>query len=392
MNQLVPKATWAKKSVKKALVAGWFSFEVGHATAGDLLAADLVCEWLESADYSYDVALAPPFRGGVDWRTVAPQNYSDVVFVCGPFTNRSGLELEFLSHFTGCRIIGVNLSMLKPLHVWNPFDVLLERDSSAGGRPDIVFLSSQAQVPTVGTVLLEHGSEARTYAANAAIGRLVDSREISVVDIDTRLDIEGNSTGLRSPAEIESLIARMDFIVTTRLHGMVLALKNGVPALAIDPYAGGAKVRRQAETVGWPVIFNVDALTDEALQEAFDYCLTADARAKARECYKQAMTTNREMRDEFILSLTHTNKSQQALPVRSRRWLQDQWQSREPQRSSERSLDNRDSELRMLRRKNRRLRRRVQRQNLELQNMRTSGSPRRLLEKIGRLLARLLNR
>jgi hypothetical protein len=52
----------------KTLVAGWFSFEQMGATAGDLMARDLACDWLERAGHSYDVALAPPFSGGVDWR------------------------------------------------------------------------------------------------------------------------------------------------------------------------------------------------------------------------------------------------------------------------------------------------------------------------------------
>ena len=45
----------------KALVAGWFSFEDMGATAGDLLARDMACEWLNHAGYTYDVALALPF-------------------------------------------------------------------------------------------------------------------------------------------------------------------------------------------------------------------------------------------------------------------------------------------------------------------------------------------
>lgn len=71
----------------KTLVAGWFSFELMGATAGDLMACDLVCEWLKKAEHLYDVALAQPFQGGVDWRAVDPQDYSYVVFVCGPFGN-----------------------------------------------------------------------------------------------------------------------------------------------------------------------------------------------------------------------------------------------------------------------------------------------------------------
>jgi hypothetical protein len=285
----------------KALVSGWFSFEQGHATAGDLLALDLACEWLECAGYTYDVALAPPFPGGVDWRIANPQNYSHVVFVCGPF-QKGELESEFLAHFADCRLIGLDLSMPIPLDVWNPFDLLFERDSSAGARPDITFLSRRKLLPVVGVCLVEPYEGALDHVANAAIQRLVDSREITVVPIDTRLDM--NSTGLRSPSEVASLLARMDVVVTTRLHGTVLALKHGVPVLAIDPEAGGAKIRRQAETIGWPIVFTADAVTHEALQKAFDYCLTGAARAKARECCERAMWMVEATRNEFISALT----------------------------------------------------------------------------------------
>lgn len=291
------------------LVAGWFSFQQMGATAGDLIARDLVCEWLEHAGLSYDVALAPPFSGGVDWRSVDPTNYSHVVFVCGPFGNGPPIT-EFLPRFAGCRLIGVDLSMLDPLETWNPFDLLLERDSSVASRPDITFLSYQARVPVVGVVLVhpqaEYKGRAMHKLANDAIERLIASREISAVPIDTRLDI--NSTGLRSPAEVESLIARMDVVLTTRLHGTVLSLKNGIPVIAIDPIAGGAKVRRQAETIGWPIVFTMDTLTAEALQEAFDYCLTEDARKKARECGERAAHAIHEIRNEFIAWLVHEGK------------------------------------------------------------------------------------
>ena len=33
----------------KVLVTGWFSFVNGEATAGDLLARGVACEWLESS-------------------------------------------------------------------------------------------------------------------------------------------------------------------------------------------------------------------------------------------------------------------------------------------------------------------------------------------------------
>jgi hypothetical protein len=170
----------------------------------------------------------------------------------------------------------------------------------------MAFLSQQSLVPVVGVCLVEPYEGAMDQVANAAIERLAASKEMTIVTIDTRLDV--NSVGLRSPAEIESLIARMDLVVTTRLHGMVLALKNGVPAIAIDPEAGGAKIRRQAETIGWPIVFNADQLTDEALRKAFDDCLTEVARSKARKCAGRAKKMVEEMRDEFITILTDLNE------------------------------------------------------------------------------------
>lgn len=291
----------------KCLVAGWFSFEQMGASAGDLLARDLACEWLERAGFSYDVALAPPFRGGVDWRLADPNTYSHVLFVCGPFGNGEPIT-GFLSHFSGSCVVGLNVTMLESLGIWNPFDVLFERDSSVTSRPDIAFLSPPSRVPVVGIVLIDMQPEYKKkdlrLTANEAIEKLVASREMATVPIDTRLDI--NRTSLRSPAEVESLIAAMDIVLTTRLHGLVLALKNGVPAIAIDSVSGGAKIKRQAESIGWPIVFIIDSVTDEALREAFDYCLTEDARKKAKECKDKAALTIRKTRDEFIDAMVHS--------------------------------------------------------------------------------------
>lgn len=298
-----------------ALVAGWFSFANGHATAGDLLSCRLACEWLEEAGFSYDVAVAPPFVDGLDWRKVDPKQYSHVLFVCGPFA-KGELEAEFLSHFQRCRLIGLNLSMSIPLDMWNPWDLLIERDSSSNANPDMVFLSRQPQVPVVGICLVEEYEGAMVAEANASVRHLIASKEMSIVEVDTRLDTNG--TGLRTPAEIESLIARMDVVVTTRLHGTVLALKNGVPVVMIDPEAGGAKLRRQAETIGWPVILNVDNLSHQALQDALDYCLTDTARIKARECRDRAASVLQTRRAEFISELSQPGAWEQEYRERIR--------------------------------------------------------------------------
>jgi hypothetical protein len=264
------------------------------------MARDVACEWLRAGGYAYDVAVDPPFTGGLDWRTTRPDDYTHVVFVCGPF-QRGLHEDQFVKHFRCCRLVGLDLSVLVPPDEWNPFHVLLERDSSATSRPDIAFLSRQTLVPVVGRCLVEDYPNSRCDLANAAIARLLADRECAIVEIDTRLDI--NAVGLRTPAEIESLIARVDVLVSTRLHGLMFALKNGVPALVVDPMGDGAKILKQAKTIGWPFAFPADTVTDRQLREAFEYCLTGKARVQAAECGAHAKRTLLPLQQAFLAAL-----------------------------------------------------------------------------------------
>jgi hypothetical protein len=285
----------------KVLVTGWFSFDCGHATAGDVLARDVVCRWLEEAGCSYDVAAVPPFQGDLDWMSAVPTEYDAVLFICGPF--RPGWPLtEYLEHFAGTRLVGVNVSMLEQLGRWNPFDLLLERDSDRVRRPDLAFVSEAAPAPVVGRILVHPQSEYRERQrhtdVDAAVHALLEARDLAVVPIDTRLD--ENPGGLRTGAQVEGLIAKKDTVVTTRLHGLVLALKNGVPALAIDPIAGGAKVAPQADAIGWPVVFEADELEKQALEDALDFCLSEEGRALARECARRARDLVRDIRKPLI--------------------------------------------------------------------------------------------
>ena len=291
-------------SKSRVLVSGWFSFEQMGASAGDLLARDIVCDWLRETDREVDVALAPPFPGGVDWRNVDPEVYSHVVFVCGPIGNGPPVD-EFLQRFSSCRMLGVNLTMLQPLEEWNPFELLLERDSSRTARPDLVFLSEVPRVPVVGLVLIDAQPEYqrdRRESVDEIIMAFVESREMAIVKIDTRLD--KNQTGLRSAPEIESLIARMDVVITTRLHGTVLAIKNSVPVISIDAVEGGAKITRQVLALGWPVFIAATELSKESLSSAFDFCVTSEARAAVSACRDRAIATLQPVRATFLSAFT----------------------------------------------------------------------------------------
>lgn len=289
---------------RRTLVAGWFSFELMGASAGDLMARDLACAWLHDAAMPYDVALAPPFQGGVDWRGVDPDDYSHLLFVCGPMGNGPPVD-EMLQRFAAATRVGLNLTMLHRLDEWNPFDLLWERDSSAAARPDLAMAATVPSVPVVGLILIdqqpEYGSRDRRGDVDVAFDRLLNAREAAVVPIDTRLD--ENKTGLRTPAEVATLIARLDVVLTTRLHGTVLAIKAGVPPLVVDTVSGGAKVSRQAERLGWPALLKVDELTDEALERTFSWCLTSEARSAAIRCRDRALLDIDHVRDDFILAL-----------------------------------------------------------------------------------------
>ena len=286
----------------KSLVVGWFSFDEVVATVGDLLARDVLCEWLERAGVAYDVANAPLVGAGVDWRAVDPAVYERVIFVCGPFGRRPLLE-ELVDRFGGRELVAVDVSMLEGEGAWDPFDVRFARDGGPDGvtRPDLSFAAPPQPRLPVAAALLAHPQ--REYPgglhseAGAAIARLPDLRGVALFHTDTDL-LDGER--VRTAPEVVSLVARADVVLTTRMHGLVLALREGVPAVAIDPIAGGAKVSRQAAAVGWPACLLAEGLTDDTLGGAFDWCLTEEARERAEACAHRARreleTLERELR------------------------------------------------------------------------------------------------
>jgi len=293
----------------RALAAGLFSFPSHGATAGDLIACEVVCGWLAEAGMQYDVAFAPPFTGGRDWRDLDPRDYSHVVWICGPLGETTEAFARLRRRFPsgGRTWIGINLSMMAPVDEWNPFDVLLERDSGRAERADLAFSGGRNGVPIVGLVQVEpftplFPDRDRQEHARVAIRRLAYSRPAAVVEIDTRLDID-NASGLRTPAEVETVIARMDVVVTTRLHGLALALRNGVPAVAVDPVAGGDKITAQARAVDWPCGFAVDDASDDVLAEALSFALSPEGRARARASAERGKQAVERLRGEFLDAL-----------------------------------------------------------------------------------------
>ncbi|HEX2026956.1 MAG TPA: polysaccharide pyruvyl transferase family protein [Nitriliruptorales bacterium] len=286
----------------RTLVTGWFSFLDGEATAGDLASRDVVSGWLEDAGIAHDVAMSPMFGTGVDWRSVDPAVYRSLVFVCGP---AHGAQVRSLrDRFRGARAVAVNVSIVDPADA-EMFDVVLARDSANVSSPDLSVLHDVDDLPVVGVVLAhpqpEYGEGLHHRVADT-ISRSVASFECASVALDTRVDPHADASAPegRSVAEVEAAMARMDAVVSSRLHGFVLALKRGVPAVAVDPVPAGAKVTRQAEALGWPAVIPGDGLTEARIHETLRWCLTPAARSAARACVGGARTRLSALRDEVV--------------------------------------------------------------------------------------------
>ncbi|TDB84687.1 polysaccharide pyruvyl transferase family protein [Actinomadura sp. KC216] len=274
----------------RVLVAGWPSFLHGEATAGDVLAMEAVRRGLADAGVACDLVWSPVFRpDGLGLEQADPGRYTHLVFACGPL---SGPQIEELHRrYARCVRIAVGVSVLDPDDpAVKGFDTVLARDApEAVPRPDLAALAATPPAPVVGVVSApgqaEYGARRRHSGVQRELTAWLAARECARLPLDTRLDPR-DWRMFGTAAELESVVRRLDLVVTTRLHGLVLALKNGVPALAVDPVAGGAKVAAQARAWSWPAAVTVRGTATPLLDPAeldrwWEWALSPDGRARA---------------------------------------------------------------------------------------------------------------
>jgi hypothetical protein len=275
----------AFKPNMRALILGHFS------TVGDVDSLTYVTQMLREEGVAYDVVsyiekLTPHIGKSVRRTDLDPSRYTHLVVVCGPFwpelLERRGIDLQRFAH---CTRIGVNLTMIEPTGAWNPFHLLLERDSDRAVLPDLSFFEAPNRDPVAGLCVIdsqrEYGDRQRHKDAVKLMRKLIEDRGIAAVEIDTRWPAFRNSGGLASAAQVASVIGRMDVMLTNRLHGLVYGLKCGVPVLAIDPVQGSGKVTLQADVLGWRAVSTVDEASPAWLEAMFDWCLSEDGRKAA---------------------------------------------------------------------------------------------------------------
>ncbi|MFB7598778.1 polysaccharide pyruvyl transferase family protein [Streptomyces sp. NPDC056160] len=272
------------------LLTGWFSFPDGEATAGDVLALHRVEDELRRAGLAYDVAWSPGFRpDALHLEDVAARRYGYLVFVCGPLHGPQVEELH--RRFAHCARIAVGTSVLDPdsLAVTG-FHHVLARDAPAAG-PALDLAAGAPALPArpvVGVVLThgqhEYGAARRHGAVAEAVTSWLRGKDCARLELETRLD-RHDWRLCATPAQLESVLLRLDLVVTDRLHGLVLALRAGTPALAVDPVEGGAKVSAQARACGWPALVPAERLEGAGAGELdrwWGWCLTS-GRVAARQ-------------------------------------------------------------------------------------------------------------
>ena len=281
----------------------------GHfTTIGDLEVLGVVRSWLDELELPYNIsAFQPEYQSklpnSVDWRKSPSKRYSVVVFICGPMVDPDYLP-GFFSRFSHCSIYGVNLSIGHWLGGFSPFKKLWPRDDGVKTSPDLSLLYQEKKVPVVGVCLIHPQTEYAGRQEHALVGRLIDefiaANDFAVIRLDTEAIGSRNICGLGSINSITSLLSVCDVVITSRLHGMVLSLKQGVPVLAIDSVRGGAKVLAQAKVLGWPHVVTADQMDIKWIETHFQECLMNDARRLARKCSEQGANSVACIKHEFI--------------------------------------------------------------------------------------------
>ena len=273
----------------RVLIVGWPSFLHGEATAGDVLAMEAVRAALTVARIPCDLAWSPVFRPGD--RTLEdspPEDYAHLVFACGPV---HGWQVEQLhERYQQCHRVAVGVSVIDPTDpAVTGFHKVLARDApGTAGRLDLAAAVAGPPVAMAVVILAnaqpEYAVRGRHVPLTQELGAWLTTLDCGRVVVDTRL-AHGDWRSPATAAQVEAVIARADVVVTTRLHGLALALKNGIPALAIDPVAGGGKVAAQAAAWGWPVLLprpGTPVLDRGELDRLWAWCRSAESRDRAR--------------------------------------------------------------------------------------------------------------
>jgi hypothetical protein len=124
----------------------------------------------------------------------------------------------------------------------------------------------------------EYGADACLWERTERLARVAAERLLE--RSGGRLELIENHLARsgRRPEEIESQYARCDLVITSRFHGAMLALRHGVPFVAIDQIRGGGKVEPLLAGRGWPHVFRAEDAGEEDVARAAAAAIAVESR------------------------------------------------------------------------------------------------------------------
>jgi hypothetical protein len=286
----------------RVLVAGWFSFDEVIATIGDELGADVVVGWLRELGIDHSVAWAPYLQRGPDWRELDPAEFTHLVFLSGPLSDVPVLR-ELTSAFAGAQRWAVNVSVVDD-GARAFFDEVWERDGPGVARPDLAVATTTPDVPVLAVAFApaqqEYGARSRSERVRAVVEDWLKTRALPWFELDMDLYEKPYD---RFPSQVEALVRRADVVLSMRLHALVLGLAHGVPVIACDPVAGGAKVSAQAAALGWPLVLTAAEIDPYALDAALEHALSGTLGGPIAAAQRRGRAGVAEARDWFTRQL-----------------------------------------------------------------------------------------
>lgn len=271
------------------LLFWWGSYGFrGGPTIGDLMAVDnlssrLRLRGIEHAVISHPELQIPGHLPVDDLYAIKPAK--KLVFVCGPITYSRDLN-DLLSVHRHATKIAAGVSIL-PNHARmnRRFHHIVGRDGVDPSYFDLAVSETvepieKGRLETAGVCLRgpqgEYGARRAAMApqAEAMFQDVVRGSALYPIEIDTVLSPE-NGAG-----KIHAGFAESDIVLTTRMHGALLALAAGKPVIAIDQVPGGAKVSAVIGRTGWPFVFQAEKVSGETVRAALDELRTGNWRAQ----------------------------------------------------------------------------------------------------------------
>ena len=268
--------------MKKVLLTfcGTLDFKYSYTTIGDIMAVYNVALKLLEFRVAFDIA----FHGHlldlnnlrVDIRQINPDNYSDLLYVCGPVSHTAKKLSEFFLKQRRVAI-GVSAASIIPTDI---FHKVYLRDSEKEvnfdlaladiGFPHIKVDPRQRQpglslciVGSQGEYGLDNGASLFGKQLTELLSSLRQKNKIFVQTL-----YNPNSPNPLS-AEIEIQCSRL--LLTNRMHGALLAIYHRLPVLVFDQIRYGAKVTRMMNKINWPV-FNFYEFDNEKFNNNFELC------------------------------------------------------------------------------------------------------------------------